>query len=125
MGAQKLRMNRRYAVGAMGADDRKMCHADFALWRVIDQAHAAQPRIVTRIEAANIIEKSTIDLVDDLQMPGDEQLEQLNWPALQGLGKQCVVGVSQRAQRQVPGLSPRKMGFVRRIRINSATDKAG
>ena len=73
---------------------------------LLDQAHALHARLVAGIAAAHIVEEAAVDLVDDLQMPGDEHLEELDRPALQRLGQQRVIGVGQGAQRDVPGLVP-------------------
>ena len=43
---------------------------------------------------------------------GQQQLEQLDRPLLQGLGQQRVVGVGQRADGQVPRLVPAELGLV-------------
>lgn len=45
-----------------------------------------------------------VDLVDDLQVSGQEGLQQLHGPALQSLGEDCVVGVGESALSEVPGL---------------------
>lgn len=50
------------------------------------------------------VEVALIDLVDDLQVPGQQGLQQLNWPALQSLRQHSVVGVGKGSFGQVPGL---------------------
>src|SRR5215510_1524467 len=45
-------------------------------------------------------------------MARDQYLEQLDGPLLQGLGKQGMVGVSESALRQVPGLVPPELPLV-------------
>ena len=67
---------------------------------------------IARIQAANVVEKAPIDLVDDLQVPRNQHLEQLDWPALQSLRKQRVIGVRQRAQGDVPGLIPGELRLI-------------
>lgn len=50
------------------------------------------------------VEVVLVDLVDDLQVPGQQGLQQLHGPALQSLRQHRVVGVGEGAPRQVPGL---------------------
>lgn len=58
------------------------------------------------------IEVGLVDLVDDLQVSGQEVLQQLHRPALQRLGEDGVVGVSEGAPGEVPGLQRRTYIFV-------------
>ena len=55
---------------------------------------------------AHVVQEAAIDLVDDLQLPRDERLEQLHRPLLQRFRQQGVVGVGERVQRDVPCLIP-------------------
>lgn len=57
------------------------------------------------------IEVDLVDLVDDLQVSGQEGLQQLHRPALQSLGEDCVVGVGKSALSKVPGLQRREVYF--------------
>ncbi len=57
------------------------------------------------------IEVDLVDLVDDLQVSGQEGLQQLHRPALQSLGEDCVVGVGKGALSEVPGLQRREVHF--------------
>lgn len=50
------------------------------------------------------IQVDLVDLVDDLQVSGQEVLQQLHRPALQSLREDCVVGVGERSPGEVPGL---------------------
>lgn len=51
------------------------------------------------------IQVSLVDLIDDLQVPGEQLLHQVHGPALQGLGKHRVVGVGEGPSGDVPGLA--------------------
>lgn len=51
------------------------------------------------------IQVSLVDLVDDLQVPGEQLLHQVHGPALQRLGKHRVVGVGKGPFGDVPGLA--------------------
>lgn len=50
------------------------------------------------------IQVSLVDLVDDLQVSGEQLLHQVHWPALQGFGEHRVVGVGEGLLGDVPGL---------------------
>lgn len=45
-----------------------------------------------------------VDLVDDLQVSGQQGLQQIHGPALQSFREDCVVGVGKSARGKVPGL---------------------
>lgn len=68
---------------------------------------------------------SLVDLVDDLQVSGQQFLQQLHRPALQGLREDGVVGVGKRAPGEVPGLRRRrdKLSFKCRIFNNQEAFK--
>lgn len=53
------------------------------------------------------IEVDLVDLVDYLQVSGQEGLQQIYRPALQSFRENCVVGVGKRAPGEVPGLQCR------------------
>lgn len=48
-----------------------------------------------------------IDLINDLQVSGQQLLHQLHWPALQGLREHRVVGVGEGLLRDLPCLQKR------------------
>lgn len=53
------------------------------------------------------LQMATIDLIDDFQVARQQMSEQVDWPSLQSLWKDGVVGVGTRAHTDVPGLSIR------------------
>ena len=65
--------------------------------------------LIAGMALAYLVEEAAIDLINDLQVPRDEQLEQLDRPFLQGLGKQRVIGVGKRPHGQVPGILPAQL----------------
>ena len=65
---------------------------------LLDQAHPGDPRLVAGMIGPDGVQEAPVDLVDDLQVPGQEGLEQLDRPLLQGLGQERVVGVRQGAR---------------------------
>lgn len=54
------------------------------------------------------VEVGLVDLVDDLQVSGQQRLQQLHRPTLQGLGEDGVVGVGEGAPGEIPGLQSRE-----------------
>lgn len=53
------------------------------------------------------VEVDLVDLVDDLQVSGQERLQQVHGPAFQSFGQDGVVGVGKGAPGEVPGLQER------------------
>src|SRR5262245_3799510 len=105
-------MNFRRAVGTVRANDSEMGHTHLARRFILDKTHAADYLFVSRIAVSDIVEEATIDLVNNFQMAWNERLEQLDGPFLQRLGKQRMIGVSQRALGKIPGLIPAELGLV-------------
>lgn len=61
--------------------------------------------MTTELETFNTdIQVGLVDLVDDLQVSGEEVLQELHGPALQSLGEDRVVCVGKGASGQVPRL---------------------
>lgn len=52
---------------------------------------------------------ATIDLIDNFQVARQQISEQVDWPSLQSLGKDGVVGVGTRAHADVPSLRVSEM----------------
>jgi hypothetical protein len=105
-------MNLGHAVRAVSPHHGKVCHADLARRRFLDQAHTLPPAVVARVAKIDVIEKSSVDFVDDLEMSGHQQLEQFDRPLFERLRQKRVVGVGQRPNGQVPGLVPAEMALV-------------
>ena len=99
-------MDGRDAVRAVRADDRQIRHPDLAGRRLLDQAHPRSLCLVSGVRRTDGIQESPVDLVDDLQLPGEEGFEQFDRPLLQGLRQERVVRVGQRANGDVPRLVP-------------------
>ena len=68
-------MDRGHSIGAVRADNRQVRHSDLALITLFDQAHALNPPLVSREARANIVEQAPVNLVDNLQMTGQQYLE--------------------------------------------------
>lgn len=55
------------------------------------------------------LQMATIDLIDNFQVARQQMSEQVDWPSLQSLGKDGVVGVGTRAHADVPSLRVSEM----------------
>ena len=110
--AQQLGVDRGDAVGAVRAHDGEMRHAHVLLGTLLDQAHALDALLVAREARAHVVEQAPVDLVDDLELPRQQQLEPRDRPLLERLGQQRVVRVGERAPREVPGLVPAELRLV-------------
>lgn len=53
------------------------------------------------------IQEALVDLIDDLEVAGQQRLNEMHGPALQGLRQHSVVGVGAGPDRHVPGLMDR------------------
>ena len=62
-----------HAVGAVRADDRQVGHADALLRPLRDQADPRQTAVVAGITGADVVQETAIDLVDDLELPGQHR----------------------------------------------------
>src|SRR6202011_881460 len=78
--SEQVGVDGRHAIRAVRADDRQVGHPDTACPPLLDQADALSPGLITRIAAANIVQEPAVDLINDLQLPGDEGLEQIHRP---------------------------------------------
>src|SRR5262249_8592356 len=105
-------MNLRHAIGAVTPDHGEMGHAHLAHWLVLDEAHAPDAITVFWVLVPDVVEEAAIDLVDDLQMPWDQRLEQVDRPLLERLWEQGVVRIREGAYGEVPGLLPAALPLI-------------
>ncbi len=100
------------AIDGVAADGGEVGHSHVLLVVIVDNRHALQASVVAGEALADLIEKAAIDLVDDLDVAGQQGTEQRQGPALEGLGQQGVVGVAEGVGGDVPGLVPTQAVFV-------------
>ena len=110
--AQELGMDRGHPIGAVGADNREVGHADVLGLALLDQAGSRHASRVGRVASANVVEQPPVDLEDDLELARNQKFHPVDRPALERLGKERVVGVGERRARDVPGFIPAEMRFV-------------
>ena len=63
--AQQPRVDRGHAVGAVRADDGQIRHAHLPASPSLDKAHAFQADLIARKALPDLVEKTTIDFVDE------------------------------------------------------------
>jgi hypothetical protein len=99
-------MDCRNAVGAVSPRNGQIRHPHLPCRCLLDQAHPLHPAAVSRVALANFIQKPAVDLVNDREQAGAHQLKETDGPVLQCLREHSVIGVGQRAEREVPCLVP-------------------
>src|SRR5262249_36634834 len=104
--AQQLRMDSRHTVRAMGAGNSKVGHANFALGTLLDQTDALNPSLVSGKSASDLINQTTIDFVDDLQVTRQHSFKPDHGPFLKSFGQERVISVRQSPVSNVPSLIP-------------------
>ncbi len=112
MFAKQIGVNRSHTVGAVRPDDREIRHPHPLDGALFNEADALDATVIRRVAAAHVVEKTAVDLVDDLELPRNQSFEQIHGPPLQRLRQKRVVRVSQRALRDAPGLIPRQMRLI-------------
>ena len=105
-------MQRGNAIGAVRSDDGQVRHANLPRRALLDEAGARYTSFVPREPGPNLVEKASVDFVDDFELPRQEAFKPRHRPLLERLGQQRVVGVSERSLRETPGLVPAKLGLV-------------
>src|SRR4029078_2900546 len=101
-----LRVTRRDVIRTMRSDNRQMRHANLSLRSLFNQAHPCDTTFVAGKARTNLVEETTIDLENNLQLTRKHHLEPGEWPLFQGLRKQSVVRVAKGPAAQVPCLCP-------------------
>ena len=72
---QQLAMELRHTVGAVAAHHGQMGHAHLALGPLFNQRHALQQLALAGMAQPHHAQEAGVDLVDDLQLPGQQLLE--------------------------------------------------
>lgn len=111
-GLEKFGVELRDTVDRVAADRRDVCHTDIALGRFVDQRQCGQLPLVAEVADAHLIEKSPVDLEEDLHMPREHALHQLDGPAFERFWQQCVVRIGESLARDRPRLVPIELVLV-------------
>ncbi len=103
---QQLRVQLGHPIDGVTAHRRQMGHAHIARTALIDNRQPCQTLRLMGKPHAYLIEKTAVDLVNDLQMARQHRLKQRHRPLLQRLRQQGVIGVGKGLLRDPPGRIP-------------------
>ena len=111
---QQLGVNLCHPVGAVRTYDRQIGHTKLlgSTVPLFNKAHAMNPFLVARKTSANIAQKTAVDFIDDLELPGQHVFKPRYRPFFKRFGQQGVIGVRQRVLRDVPGFIPFKVHLI-------------
>ena len=101
-----------YTVDVVCADCGQVSHAYRFTALFINDRELALDRVVAGIAQSHLLEEAPVDLVDQLEMAGQQAAEQVEIPLLQSFREQGVVGVSHGSGGDVPGPVPLQMPIV-------------
>ena len=73
-------------IDPMRAEDSKVGHADVLRLTLLDQRHLRQFLLIARELALNGLEECPVEIVDNLEVSGQELLHERDGPSFQGLG---------------------------------------
>jgi hypothetical protein len=99
-------MQRGYAVHRVAPDNREVRHADTLPPAFPDEGHALNALLVAGPALSDLLKEAIVNLVNDLEVARQDLLQQFDWPRLQSLRHQRVVGVPANRARPLPGLIP-------------------
>ena len=108
------------AVDRMAAHAREMRHTDVLVPCFVDQREPPEQLIVAGIPLTHVVQETTIDLVDDFQVPRQRFAEERHGPLLEGLRQKRVVRVAAGLPGNRPGLIP-----VHRVLVHEETHQLG
>ena len=86
-------VKRGHAIDGVAADDAQVRHAHLLRRPFLDERHPLQAGEVTGPDGRHVLQEAPVDLVDDLQVPRHDTLEQGDGPLLERLRQQRVVRV--------------------------------
>src|SRR5215469_11338511 len=105
-------MDSGYTVGAVRADNSEISHSNLARRPFLYQADAFNTTFVSREMDKHLVEKSTVDFVDDLELTRQKKFKPGDRPFLESLGQKGVIGVRQRFPGEIPSLAPSQVCIV-------------
>jgi hypothetical protein len=90
----------------VAADNGEVCHADHLWLRLFNDRDPTKHLTVLGEVAFNVLQEVQVDVVDNLEVAGQEVLEERDGPLLQCFGQDGVVGVAESGLNDGPGLVP-------------------
>uniref|UniRef100_A0A1Y1L8Q7 Uncharacterized protein n=1 Tax=Photinus pyralis TaxID=7054 RepID=A0A1Y1L8Q7_PHOPY len=101
-GLDEVRVEFRHAIDLVGADDGKERHAYHLGLGFLNDGYPAEHVPVVREGLFYALQKEQVDVVDDLQVPREQVLDETNGPFLEGFWEDRMVGVSKSARDNFP-----------------------
>lgn len=95
-------------VDLVRTNNSQVSHADHLGLSLLNDGDATKHIAVLGELALDGLEEEQVDVVDELEVAGQEMLEQGDGPLLESLGKDGVVGVTESVSDDAPGLIPIK-----------------
>src|ERR1700733_12484642 len=80
MSLDQFRVESSHAVDTMAAHNRQMSHSHLAAAGLADEGHPPNSIWISREFRLNLSQKSLVDFENDLQMPGQDALQQAYRP---------------------------------------------
>ena len=109
---EQFGVERCHAVDMPAGNDAHVRHPHHFFVSFLNERHSGEAVVVADVACCHIAEEAEVDLVDDLQMPGQEFFHESDGPLFQRLGHEGVVGVVEGLADDVPGFIPREVFFV-------------
>ena len=95
-----------HPIDVMAAHHGQVGHAHAPLAALLNQGDALQDVGIPGVANPGHAQEARVDLVDDLQLAGQQLLEQLHAPGFEGFRQQGVVGVADAGRGDRPGGIP-------------------
>ena len=105
-------MQRRDAVNVRRSNEGEMAHADALALALLDQRDGRKLGGIGAHGLGHPLQVLVVDEEDDLHVPRQQVVHEMQRPGLERLGKQRVVGVVQSALGDRPGFAPRQSVLV-------------
>jgi len=102
----KLRVELSDTVDLIRADNSKVGHADVLRLAFLDQRHSRQLLLIARELALDGLEESPVEVVDYLEVSGEELLHERDGPPFQSFGQHGMVGEGKGLRDDIPGVFP-------------------
>ena len=88
-------MQLRDTIDLVRSNNRQESHAHHLRLRLLNDRHSTQDITVVGESLLDFLEEEQINVVDNLQVTGQEVLDQTNRPLLQSFRQNSVVGVAE------------------------------
>lgn len=102
----ELRVKLGDTVNLVRAEYGKVRHANVLRLTLLDQRHPRQLLLIARELALDGLKEGPIEIVDNLEVSGEELLHEWDGPPFQSLRQHSVVGEGKGLRDDIPGIFP-------------------